>query len=90
MIEENQLEKNKQVTSERIINDFCLTVCTVNGSGSATANSTLVRSFFRMGIPVSGKNIFPSNIKGLPTWFSIRVSRMATWVGLRMTISSSK
>ena len=75
MIEENQLEKNKQVTSERIINDFCLTVCTVNGSGSATANSTLVRSFFRMGIPVSGKNIFPSNIKGLPTWFSIRVSK---------------
>lgn len=75
MIEENQVEKTKQVNGNRIVNDFCLTVCTVNGSGSATANNTLVRSLFRMGIPVSGKNIFPSNIKGLPTWFSIRVSK---------------
>ena len=58
-----------------IINDFCMTICTVNGSGSATANTTLLRSLFHMGIPVSGKNIFPSNIKGLPTWFSIRVSK---------------
>lgn len=57
------------------VNDFCMTVCSVNGSGSATANSTLLRSLFHMGIPVSGKNIFPSNIKGLPTWFSIRVSK---------------
>ena len=57
------------------INDFCMTVCTVNGSGSATANTTLLRAMFHMGIPVSGKNIFPSNIKGLPTWFSIRVSK---------------
>jgi len=55
-------------------NDFCMTICTVNGSGSATANTTLLRAMFHMGIPVSGKNIFPSNIKGLPTWFSIRVS----------------
>jgi len=60
--------------SEMKVNDFCMTICTVNGSGSATANTTLLRSLFRMGIPVSGKNIFPSNIKGLPTWFSIRVS----------------
>ena len=58
-----------------IVNDFCMTICTVNGSGSATANTTLLRSLFHMGIPVSGKNIFPSNIKGLPTWFSIRVSK---------------
>lgn len=58
-----------------IFNDFCMTICTVNGSGSATANTTLLRSLFHMGIPVSGKNIFPSNIKGLPTWFSIRVSK---------------
>ena len=58
-----------------IVNDFCMTVCTVNGSGSATANTTLLRAMFHMGIPVSGKNIFPSNIKGLPTWFSIRVSK---------------
>ena len=60
---------------DSIINDFCMTICTVNGSGSATANSTLLRALFHMGIPVSGKNIFPSNIKGLPTWFSIRVSK---------------
>ena len=56
------------------INDFVLTVCTVNGSGSASANTTLYRALFRMGIPVSGKNIFPSNIKGEPTWFVIRAS----------------
>lgn len=57
------------------VNDFCMTVCTINGSGSATANNTLLRALFHMGIPVSGKNIFPSNIKGLPTWFSIRASK---------------
>ncbi len=57
------------------VNDFCMTICTVNGSGSATANTTLLRAMFHMGIPVSGKNIFPSNIKGLPTWFTIRVSQ---------------
>lgn len=58
-----------------IINDFCITFCTINGSGSATANTTLMRAFFEMGIPVSGKNIFPSNIQGQPTWFSLRVNR---------------
>ncbi|MFZ3071480.1 MAG: 2-oxoacid:acceptor oxidoreductase subunit alpha [Anaerolineaceae bacterium] len=57
-----------------IVNDFCMTICTVNGSGSATANSTLYGALFKMGIPTSGKNIFPSNIKGLPTWFVIRAS----------------
>lgn len=62
-------------TPSKVVNDFCMTVCTVNGSGSATANTTLLRAMFHMGIPVSGKNIFPSNIKGLPTWFSIRVSK---------------
>ncbi len=67
------LEKDNQ--EDKIVNDFCLTVCTVNGSGSATANNTLYRAFFRMGIPVSGKNLFPSNIKGLPTWYSMRVSK---------------
>ena len=56
------------------VNDFCMTFSTVNGSGSATANNLLLRSLFRMGIPVSGKNIFPSNIQGLPTWFTIRLS----------------
>ncbi len=58
-----------------IVNDFCITIGTINGSGSATANNLLLRALFRMGIPVSGKNIFPSNIQGLPTWFTIRLSK---------------
>src|SRR6202045_4138015 len=58
-----------------VINDFSIQVATVNGSGSQTANSVLLRSLFQMGIPVSGKNMFPSNIAGLPTWFTIRASR---------------
>ncbi len=58
-----------------ILNDFSVQVATVNGSGSQTANSVLLRAIFQMGIPVSGKNLFPSNIAGLPTWFTIRVSR---------------
>jgi 2-oxoglutarate/2-oxoacid ferredoxin oxidoreductase subunit alpha len=62
-------------TQTKVVNDFCMTICTINGSGSATANTTLLRAMFHMGIPVSGKNIFPSNIKGLPTWFAIRVSQ---------------
>ena len=60
---------------KKIINDFCMTFSTINGSGSATANTILLRSLFRMGIPVNGKNIFPSNIQGLPTWYSIRLSK---------------
>ncbi len=56
-------------------NDFCITFATVNGSGSQTANMTIMRALFKMGIPVSGKNRFPSNIQGLPTWYSIRVSK---------------
>jgi len=59
----------------RIINDFSITIATVNGSGSQTANTTLLRALFKMGIPVSGKNLFPSNIQGLPTWYTIRVSK---------------
>ena len=55
-------------------NDFSLFVATANGTGSQTANLTLLRSFFKMGIPVHGKNIFPSNIQGMPTWYHIRVS----------------
>ncbi len=58
-----------------IVNDFCMTVCTVNGSGSATANNIIYRALYQMGIPpVSGKNIFPSNIMGMATWFVIRVN----------------
>ena len=57
-----------------VINDFSIVVATVNGTGSQTANLALLRAFFKMGIPVNGKNIFPSNIQGLPTWYHIRVS----------------
>ena len=56
------------------INDFAVKIGTVNGTGSASANGLLMQAIFRMGIPVSGKNIFPSNIQGLPTWYEIRVS----------------
>lgn len=59
----------------KIINDFSITVGTVNGSGSSTANTTILRSIFKMGVPVSGKNLFPSNIQGLPTWYTIRVNK---------------
>lgn len=57
------------------VNDFSIVVATANGTGSQTANLTLLRSFFKMGIPVHGKNIFPSNIQGLPTWYHIRVNK---------------
>lgn len=60
---------------EPIVNEFSITVGTVNGSGSQTSNLTLLRALFKMGIPVSGKNLFPSNIQGLPTWYTIRVNR---------------
>jgi 2-oxoglutarate ferredoxin oxidoreductase subunit alpha len=61
--------------SRPVINDFSIQVATVNGSGSQTANTVLMRAIFQMGIPVSGKNMFPSNIAGLPTWFTIRASK---------------
>jgi 2-oxoglutarate ferredoxin oxidoreductase subunit alpha len=60
--------------SARVTNDFSIQVATVNGSGSQTANLVLLRSIFQMGIPVSGKNLFPSNIAGLPTWYTIRAN----------------
>jgi 2-oxoglutarate/2-oxoacid ferredoxin oxidoreductase subunit alpha len=60
---------------QRVVNDFSIQVATVNGSGSQSANSVLLRSIFQMGVPVSGKNLFPSNIAGLPTWFTIRASK---------------
>lgn len=59
----------------RIVNDFSIQVATVNGSGSQSSNNVLMRSIFEMGVPVSGKNLFPSNIAGLPTWFTIRASK---------------
>jgi 2-oxoglutarate ferredoxin oxidoreductase subunit alpha len=61
---------------DRIVNDFTIQVATVNGSGSQTANLVLIRSIFQMGIPVSGKNMFPSNIAGLPTWYTIRANSL--------------
>src|ERR1039457_6142433 len=69
-----QLEGTTSVR-ERVINDFSINVATVNGSGSQSANSVLLKSIFGMGVPVSGKNLFPSNIAGLPTWFTIRASK---------------
>ncbi|MCA9317018.1 MAG: 2-oxoacid:acceptor oxidoreductase family protein, partial [Planctomycetes bacterium] len=60
--------------AEPIVNRLSIQVATVNGSGSQTANNTLLRAIFQMGIPVSGKNLFPSNIAGLPTWFTIRAN----------------
>jgi 2-oxoglutarate ferredoxin oxidoreductase subunit alpha len=61
--------------SKKIVNDFSIQVATVNGSGSQSANLVLLKSIFGMGIPVSGKNLFPSNIAGLPTWYTIRASK---------------
>jgi 2-oxoglutarate ferredoxin oxidoreductase subunit alpha len=62
-------------TRQRVTNDFSINVSTVNGSGSQSANSVLLKSIFGMGVPVSGKNLFPSNIAGQPTWFLIRASK---------------
>jgi len=62
-------------TRKRVTNDFSINVATVNGSGSQSANSVLLKSIFGMGVPVSGKNLFPSNIAGLPTWYTIRASK---------------
>ena len=57
------------------INDFAFKLATVNGTGSASSSILLMQSIFRMGVPVSGKNLFPSNIQGLPTWYEIRVNK---------------
>jgi len=68
-------ETERSAQRAPVINDFSIQVATVNGSGSQTANLVLLRSIFQMGIPVSGKNLFPSNIAGLPTWYTIRANR---------------
>ena len=68
-------EPQSKAVSELIVNDFNINVATSNGSGSQTSNSMLIRSLYKMGIPVTGKNLFPSNIQGLPTWFNIRLSK---------------
>ncbi len=70
------IEKTLDQTDKKpVVNDFQIIVATVNGTGSQTANTVLMRALFKMGIPVNGKNIFPSNIQGLPTWFTIRLSK---------------
>src|SRR3954468_8444308 len=70
-VQEQQASGKRQ----RVVNDFSIQVATVNGSGSQTANLVLLRSILLMGVPVSGKNMFPSNIAGLPTWYTIRASK---------------
>src|SRR5277367_776612 len=75
MINTSVLESVQSIHNMRIVNDFSIQVGTVNGSGSQSSNNVLMRSIFQMGIPVSGKNLFPSNIAGLPTWFTIRVNK---------------
>src|SRR4051812_44624230 len=70
-VQTQQSSANKQ----QVVNDFSIQVATVNGSGSQTANIVLLRSLLLMGIPASGKNMFPSNIAGLPTWYTIRASK---------------
>ncbi len=70
-VQESQASSGRQ----RVVNDFSIQVATVNGSGSQTANLVLLRSILLMGVPVSGKNMFPSNIAGLPTWYTIRASK---------------
>ncbi|HVZ83813.1 MAG TPA: 2-oxoacid:acceptor oxidoreductase subunit alpha [Terracidiphilus sp.] len=68
-------EQGELSAHARVTNDFSINVATVNGSGSQSANSVLLKSIFGMGVPVSGKNLFPSNIAGLPTWYTIRASK---------------
>src|SRR5580765_1834698 len=73
---ELQVSEQRAASShQRVVNDFSIQVATVNGSGSQTANMVLLRSLLLMGIPASGKNMFPSNIAGLPTWYTIRASK---------------
>jgi 2-oxoglutarate ferredoxin oxidoreductase subunit alpha len=68
-------EQGHMKTHSSVTNDFSINIATVNGSGSQSANSVLLKSIFGMGVPVSGKNLFPSNIAGQPTWFIIRASK---------------
>ena len=78
-------EASAVADTSRIVNDLSIQVATVNGSGSQTANLVLLRSIFQMGVPVSGKNMFPSNIAGLPTWYTIRANK-AGYVGRKKEV----
>lgn len=84
-IDVTPLATTPQGSAQTIVNDFSIQIATANGSGSQTANLVLMRSLFQMGIPVSGKNLFPSNIQGLPTWFTIRASKDG-WIGRKKEI----
>jgi len=68
-------EASRPTERKRVVNNLSIQVATVNGSGSQSSNTVLLRSIFQMGVPVSGKNLFPSNIAGLPTWYTIRANR---------------
>jgi 2-oxoglutarate ferredoxin oxidoreductase subunit alpha len=78
-------EEDQRRNGGPVVNDFSIQVATVNGSGSQSSNTVLMRSIFQMGIPVSGKNLFPSNIAGLPTWFTIRANKDG-WIARRKEI----
>src|SRR4030088_1106611 len=68
-------EASGQLERKRVVNDMSIQVATVNGSGSQSSNTVLLRAIFQMGVPISGKNLFPSNIAGLPTWYTIRANK---------------
>src|SRR5580698_1003100 len=85
VVVQDQTASDSVSDGKRVVNDFSIQIATVNGSGSQSANNVLLRSIFRMGVPVSGKNLFPSNIAGLPTWYTIRVSRHG-WVARKADI----
>jgi 2-oxoglutarate ferredoxin oxidoreductase subunit alpha len=68
-------DQGGQLERKRIVNDMSIQVATVNGSGSQSSNTVLLRAIFQMGVPISGKNLFPSNIAGLPTWYTIRANK---------------
>ena len=68
-------QSSGQLGQSRVVNDMSIQVATVNGSGSQSSNTVLLRSIFQMGVPISGKNLFPSNIAGLPTWYTIRANK---------------
>jgi 2-oxoglutarate ferredoxin oxidoreductase subunit alpha len=85
LVVQDQLVSGPASGIQQIVNDFSIQIATVNGSGSQSANNVLLRSIFRMGVPVAGKNLFPSNIAGLPTWYTIRVSKYG-WVARKTDI----
>ena len=79
------LEEQQSPSGKPSVNDLTIHVATVNGSGSQSSNNVLMRSIFQMGVPVSGKNMFPSNIAGLPTWFTIRANKDG-WIARKQEV----